>query len=234
MTKETQTTKPKVQWMASQPVILLQWTDPCLHEVIQDQNNQWFTVALLQKSMNTPFPTQSGLVVLSPEESEDYWSSPYQFESDFFYYRKAAIIEAEDSDRLQALLQMNVTHVFSTQRKTVELIDHFQLLWQHKCYIDPLLQQTLIEEIQQAELQKAEEEENQLTLCTQRAACLFSNTQILIINELLKGKNNLLIAKECYIAPSTVNNHISYIARVLQANDRTHIVKRVIELDLLR
>ena len=122
-----------------------------------------------------------------------------------------------------------VTMLLAAERDEDDWRKHFMRATQFQTYIDPVFQPQVVERYRRMNQLQEEPPEQQLELDVHKARGTLSEAEIRILEKILEGKSNRKIAEECFLAVATVNNHVSHLTKKMQANDRTHTIKRAIE-----
>lgn len=128
----------------------------------------------------------------------------------------------------KVLHQEMVSIILASDRETSDWKHQFYRAQSCHMYVDPWFQPYLVKKYRKIKEQE-EKREKELLLREEKAKEWLSNAEIRIFEKILEGKSNRRIAEECYLAVATVNNHVSHIAKKINAKDRTHTIKRAIE-----
>ncbi|MBB6450370.1 DNA-binding NarL/FixJ family response regulator [Geomicrobium halophilum] len=212
------------------------------------RNDEFLLTALSSSGYNTEFheylpeerpKSRNGVVLLSKNESFRL------LESDLLhnlstYYRVCAVVPEQAPELLKKVVQSEVTTLFSINQSSRKIAQHLSVASMYSTYVDPLLQTELVKALRTYYDMKTdkpysvdEENEDTLYLDYAKASVRLTASECRVLDAILKGKSNRQIAEDDFLSVSTVNNHVSQLTRKIEANDRTHAVKRVIELDWL-
>ncbi|QQK77904.1 response regulator transcription factor [Salicibibacter cibarius] len=184
--------------------------------------------------------SQEKVIVLSVEESFRLLESGV-LHALANAYRLCAIIPPHSPGLMERTMESEVMILFSINQSFRQMIQHFSVARLYKTYVDPLLQNDLLQAVRRSNSGKedhdpsaiADHDDGVLYLDNAKASEKLTASERRVLDALLKGKSNRKIAEDDYLSVSTVNNHVSQITKKMDANDRTHTVKRVIELGWL-
>ncbi|WP_018922087.1 helix-turn-helix domain-containing protein [Salsuginibacillus kocurii] len=144
--------------------------------------------------------------------------------------RLGLIVSSYDEFFMKQKITEGFSHFYLEERPLNKQADCLLESLEYPSYIDPFLQNPLLTELQSLIKRETQEPEN-LQIRTDKASTVLRPTEVKILAEVLKGKSNTQIAKDCYLALSTVNNHVSQSSKKMKANNRFHMIKRAIEFD---
>ncbi|SFE92821.1 response regulator transcription factor [Alteribacillus iranensis] len=148
-------------------------------------------------------------------------------------FRLAVNVSVNDIQVVDSLFREEaVSIILASDRERKQWGKHFERAQSFHVYVDPLFQPYLIEKYREMKSEvEHESEEKDLRLDTEKALTVLSQAEARILEKILEGKSNRRIAEEYFLSVATVNNHVSHIAKKMNAKDRTHTVKRAIEED---
>ncbi|WP_018921995.1 response regulator transcription factor [Salsuginibacillus kocurii] len=217
----------------NRPMILLQWSHPneekTLKETTYQSRLQIFPLqSFRERSEASPYD----IFIASETESEEIVNDEMTYEQLKKEARIGALIDPDNSSKLDELLEKECSCFVAAEREPYDKLSRLEEAIHFSDYVDPVLQHHLL-----AIFQPLKEEyrgQGNIQLNFDKAMHLLTETEAMILDEILKGKSNGQIAKDCYLALSTVNNHVSHLTRKIGANDRTHAVKRAIELNIIK
>ncbi|SDI45022.1 response regulator transcription factor [Natribacillus halophilus] len=156
-------------------------------------------------------------------------------------YRLCAELSPQVSRLLEKAVKSEVDIFLSVTRSSGQMVQQFSAAQGYKTYVDPQIQAEMVEVVQTKSDDDGrdpfiidEEDKEALYLDYAKAYARLTASECRVLDAILKGKSNRKIAEDDYLSVSTVNNHVSQLTKKLEANDRTHAVKRVIELEWLR
>ncbi|MDA3130953.1 response regulator transcription factor [Aliibacillus thermotolerans] len=136
---------------------------------------------------------------------------------------------------LPKVLQQQVSFIIAADRKKDSWLHHWNQAMAYSMYLDPCFHSCILYHYRH--LHENQETRRKirrtLQLKEKEAKNILSEAELRIFKLILEGKSNRKIAEECYLAIPTVNNHVSQITKKMQANDRTHTIKRAFELGWL-
>lgn len=157
-------------------------------------------------------------------------------------YRLCAVIPPRSPVLMEKTVEAEVMTLFSINQPFRQMAQNLSVARLYKTYVDPLLQLDLVQVVrlnQSAEEDlepsvKANKIDGALDLNYAKASVTLTASECRVLDSILKGKSNRKIAEDDYLSVSTVNNHVSQLTKKMNANDRTHTVKRVVEFGWLR
>ncbi|WP_026702095.1 response regulator transcription factor [Salibacterium aidingense] len=162
-------------------------------------------------------------------DEQTLYEQVHQLQAAQTYFRLGINLPSDKAELLEELLQNEISIVLASDRSDLQWQDHFQRSMQFLIYIDPLFQPHLVERYRTMHEAFHREPIQDLHLDTNKARAVLSEAEVRIFEKILEGKSNRKIAEECFLAVATVNNHVSHLTRKMEANDRTHTIKRAIE-----
>ncbi|PSL48576.1 regulatory LuxR family protein [Salsuginibacillus halophilus] len=123
--------------------------------------------------------------------------------------------------------------IIAVEHSLKEAANHIETAMQYPVYIDPKLQVHVLKNYQSLKPERKIDSDGELHVNMTKARQVLSKPESEVLDLMLKGKSNRQIAESCFLATSTVNNHVSNLTKKMEANDRTHAVKRAVELGWL-
>ncbi|RSL29960.1 DNA-binding response regulator [Salibacterium salarium] len=162
-------------------------------------------------------------------DSNTIYEKIEQIQSMQTYFRLGINLPSQESDLLDQLLKKKVSIILASDRAESEWCEHFKKSQEYLVYIDPWFQAHLIENYQVIYNAFEHTPEQELELDIEKARTTLSDAEVRVFEKILEGKSNRKIAEECFLAVATVNNHVSHLTKKMEANDRTHTIKRAIE-----
>ncbi|SDI45919.1 response regulator transcription factor [Natribacillus halophilus] len=141
-----------------------------------------------------------------------------------------ALVNPGEHQLFKQVLDAGISHVIAGSHSIRTLGSKILNKTSSSVYIDPVLNLDFLKVMDKAFTPK-KQRSMPFQLHFENAAKILSHAECQIFQGILDGKSNLKIAKDAYLAPSTVNNHVSKIIRKINAKDRTHAIKRAIELN---
>ncbi|GAK07222.1 MULTISPECIES: response regulator transcription factor [Geomicrobium] len=202
-----------------------------------------FKTKYLEQIPDTVDDVVNDVSLLSKEESF------YLLESGRLYglmnrFRICAAIPADTPDLLKKTVESDITTLICINQSSRSIAQHFATAIDYSSYVDPLLQTELIEVLRlnrssvinepPFEIVKRNMDPDALMLDHAKASIRLTASECRVLDSILKGKSNRKIAEDDFLSVSTVNNHVSQLTKKINANDRTHAIKRVIQLGWLR
>ncbi|QQK77947.1 response regulator transcription factor [Salicibibacter cibarius] len=145
-------------------------------------------------------------------------------------HKYVALINPGDRQSFEKVLNAGVSHVIAGSHSIPTLAYQIKNRTSGLSYIDPVLNIDFLKVFDKATTRETGLQRH-FQLDFERASSKLSFAECRILQGILEGKSNLKIAESAYLAKSTVNNHVSQIIRKINAKDRTHAIKRAIELD---
>ncbi|WP_160112489.1 response regulator transcription factor [Salicibibacter kimchii] len=184
---------------------------------------------------------QKKVIILSTEESFRLLESGVLHALSNVYHL-CAIVPPRSPGLIEKILESEVKILFSINQTFWQMVQHFSEARLYQTYVDPLLQRDLLQVVRQRNIGEGEpdqhtidhHEDGALDLDYPKALERLTGAECRVLDAILKGKSNRKIAEDDYLSVSTVNNHVSQLTKKMDANDRTHTVKRAIELGWLR
>ncbi|GAK02597.1 transcriptional regulator DegU, LuxR family [Geomicrobium sp. JCM 19037] len=159
-------------------------------------------------------------------------------------YRILAAIPADTPDLLRKAVHSDISTLICINQTSRQIAQHFAVANDYSSYVDPLLQMELVEVLRlnrgslrdekPFKITKNDEDNDALKLDHAKASMRLTASECRVLDSILKGKSNRKIAEDDFLSVSTVNNHVSQLTKKINANDRTHAIKRVIQLGWLR
>ncbi|QQK81609.1 response regulator transcription factor [Salicibibacter cibi] len=141
-----------------------------------------------------------------------------------------ALVNPGDRQSFEKVLNAGVSHVIAGSHPIPTLAYQIKNRTSGPSYIDPALNIDFLKVFDKAITRKTGVQRH-FQLDFEKASSKLSPAECRILQGILEGKSNLKIAENAYLAKSTVNNHVSQIIKKINAKDRTHAIKRAIELD---
>ncbi|WP_100401189.1 response regulator transcription factor [Bacillus sp. FJAT-44742] len=153
----------------------------------------------------------------------------------------SVIISAVDTEIMELVIRCEVNYLYSNVHSSDAL---FQL-WKETCtwqgFIDIPLHKSFIELLKK--VRSPNKKNDVIVPLDQNMYCLkikdemfkryLSDSELMILHEIVHGKTNVQIAKDVHLSVTTVNNRVARILKKLSAMNRNHIYKRSIELNLM-
>ncbi|WP_160112499.1 LuxR C-terminal-related transcriptional regulator [Salicibibacter kimchii] len=145
-------------------------------------------------------------------------------------HKYVALVNPGDRQSFEMVLNLGVSHVIAGSHSIPTLAQQIKNRTSDHSYIDPTLNIDFIKVFDKASTRKTGLQKH-FQLDFEKASAKLSLAECRILQGILEGKSNMKIAENAYLAQSTVNNHVSKIIKKINATDRTHAIKRAIELD---
>lgn len=150
-------------------------------------------------------------------------------------HKYVALVNPGDRQLLEKVLNAGVSHVIAGTHSIPKLAHHIKNRTSSSAYIDPKLNMDFLKVIDKVFTRKTKTgAQSDLKLDVVKASLTLSSAECCVLQGILDGCSNLKIADNTYLANSTVNNHVSKIIKKIHAKDRTHTVKRAIELGWIK
>ncbi|WP_157843109.1 LuxR C-terminal-related transcriptional regulator [Bacillus sp. FJAT-44742] len=133
---------------------------------------------------------------------------------------------------LEKLLEQNVTHIFSNLRSGQSVLQVWHEHSSSPSFIDVPFHTHLVSLI------SSHNEENSfikkdpfynLRLKEEELPSYFTESEVVIMHEMVQGKSNQQIAKDVYLSVPTVNGHVSRLLKKLSARNKCHFIKKTLE-----
>ncbi|WP_240377018.1 LuxR C-terminal-related transcriptional regulator [Bacillus piscicola] len=140
------------------------------------------------------------------------------------------IVNLQKKADVSTLIQLGCNHFLFEETKTIEdWIDELKQAMSFPSYLPLDYQKYYLDHVQHAYLEQLHEQQAD---CNQLWDKL-SKREIMILSKLIEGKSNKQIAHDCHLAVSTIRDHISELLRKLEANNRTHLIRKSVDIGLL-
>lgn len=123
----------------------------------------------------------------------------------------AVSVNGFSSEQITTLFKMGLQGYFCQEMEPSEFIFAIKMIFNGMQYICPHLSPILLEDYIQVTQKKQE-----------RPAGVLTEQEWRVLEEIVKGNKNGIIAENLYISSCTVNNHVSSILKKLHVSDRTN------------